>query len=362
MTTLEFEYQPRDADRSLVYHIAPSLEDFRRSLASFGSTHSTIVVVWDRDLPPEYADRVLMSFEQSRVVPVSILPIEKTLAKVETVWAAMNAERGDLAVSVGGGSISDVVGLAASTFQRGIPRIIVPTTVMALIDASIGGKTGIDYGGVKNSVGSIHYASLVVAFTPFLDSLPQEQFASGLAEMVKAGVLYNRHLFEYFESGVVGVGVQPSSVPPEVYLESARTKASVCSEPRHDKRSLLYGHAVGHALEALGHGLYSHGTSVAIGMHLEGSIAVELGLFDRQDWERQARVLAGLDLLAPLEACPFSTGEVVEQMYRYRRLVNGSQLLLALPRGIGEFGDSSWDCLIEIDSPTLEHLLRSHLK
>lgn len=239
----------------------------------------------------------------------------KDLRTLQSVWdwlLAGRVERSDFLVCLGGGVLTDLGGFAAATVLRGISFVHVPTTLLAMVDAAIGGKTGIDHPLGKNMIGAFAQPRAVIMDPNVLATLPDRELRAGWAEVVKHGLILDARLFDELERAAGSPGAMRSS---RLIGWSAAIKANVISgdERESGPRTLLnYGHTVGHAIEAVtGYGRYLHGEAVAIGMRAAGLIAVRLGVLAPDHFERQQRTLRacglpesapGLDVAAVLAA------------------------------------------------------------
>ena len=222
-------------------------------------------------------------------------------------WLAQRrAERGHFIVAVGGGVVGDVAGFVAATYARGIPFVQVPTSLAAMVDASIGGKTAVDLPAGKNLVGAFHQPRFVLADTQTLSTLPPRELASGWAEAVKHGLIMDEALVRTFEADADAIlGLKPVALT-DALRRSVAVKAQVVTQDERETlgiRALLnYGHTLGHALEAAtGYGALLHGEGVAIGMNAAGVIGNRLGVLSDQALARQTRLLEryGLPLRIP---------------------------------------------------------------
>jgi 3-dehydroquinate synthase len=223
----------------------------------------------------------------------------KKLAEIERTaeWLASHGyDRRGAIVGIGGGATTDHAGFAAAVYLRGIPFATVPTTLLAMVDASVGGKTGVDLGAGKNLVGAFHQPRAVVADLGFLDSLPVREQAAGLAEVVKCGFILDPEILTLLEQSV------PSLTPAlvrELVARAVRVKAEVVAEDETEsgRRAILnFGHTVGHALEAAsGYGLL-HGEAVALGMIAALELGASLGVNPRALAQRAVALLARLAL------------------------------------------------------------------
>lgn len=255
--------------------------------------------------------------------------------------AKRNVSRDTPIVALGGGSVGDVAGLAASLFKRGCPIIHLPTTLLAQADSAVGGKTAIDAFGIKNLIGTFHQPALVVADPAFLDTLDERQLRSGYAEVVKYGLIDDPSFFAWCEANARGVLAGHRDLRQQAIVTSIRAKARIVAadvEDRSGKRALLnLGHSFAHAVETeSGLGAILHGEAVSLGIALAYQFSAELGLSHAGDAER---------VLAHLIACGLPTrlievglnGRGTALMARMAgdKKNRGDRLTLILARGIG---------------------------
>ncbi len=231
---------------------------------------------------------------------VGIRPGEnsKTLDTVERVCerlAELHIERSGALVAFGGGVVGDLTGFVAATWLRGIDFIQVPTTLLAAVDASVGGKTGVNLRAGKNLVGAFHQPRAVIVDTDFLRTLPPREFAAGLAECVKHGCIRDPDMLEMIESDAAAILARDGDALTELVARNCAIKADVVSrdEREADLRAILnFGHTVGHAIESLlGYELL-HGECVGLGIRVENELAVARGWLSRADADRIAALLA----------------------------------------------------------------------
>ena len=221
--------------------------------------------------------------------------------------ARARADRQTTLITLGGGVVGDLGGFVASAYMRGIRLIHVPTTLLAMVDSSIGGKTGVNHAGAKNLVGAFYQPAAVIADVRHLRSLPDREFRSGLAEVIKAAVIGDPVLFEFLEEHLAAVLRREPGPLTDAVVRTAAFKARIVEADvleRDERQILNYGHTIGHAVEAAaGFRRLTHGESVAIGMVLEAQLAQRLGLVPPAAVERQNALLdrAGLPVrLGPL--------------------------------------------------------------
>ena len=266
--------------------------------------------------------------------------VHKNLQTVRHMYdwlVGQRAERGHLIVAVGGGVIGDMAGFVASTYLRGMPFAQVPTTLLSVVDASIGGKVGVDLPEGKNLVGAFYQPRLVLADVETLQTLPRRELASGWAEAIKAGLILDAELFHTFESHGEEIRALDREVAGNAIRSAVAIKARVVSQDERESggpRMLLnYGHTVGHALEAAtGYTTLLHGEAVSIGMMAAAYISNELGLLAEGEVARQRSALEGFGLPVSFESADSS--EVREAMRSDKKIAAGTVRWVLLD-GIG---------------------------
>ncbi|MFN9619032.1 MAG: 3-dehydroquinate synthase [Synechococcaceae cyanobacterium] len=268
-----------------------------------------------------------------------------TVALIHDAAFAHRLERGSLIVALGGGVVGDMAGFAAATWLRGIAVVQVPTTLLAMVDAAIGGKTGVNHPGGKNLIGAFHQPRLVLIDPATLATLPEREFRAGMAEVIKYGVIGDRALFEALEAAAQrdpqAALASITAVGPELLqrlLESsAAAKARVVAADEHEgglRAILNYGHTLGHAVETLsGYGTWLHGEAVGLGMLAAGEIAVLMGLWGPAEQERQRALIAAAGL--PLRWPDLDTDAVLTCLQGDKKVRDG-RVRFVLPTGIGQ--------------------------
>lgn len=233
----------------------------------------------------------------------------KSIQKLHDAALENRLERGSALIALGGGVIGDMTGFAAATWLRGIAVVQIPTSLLAMVDAAIGGKTGVNHPQGKNLIGAFHQPRLVLIDPEVLQTLPAREFRAGMAEVIKYGVIWDQALFTQLESAP-RLDQQRYLSPELIQLiltHSCQAKADVVSQDEKEAglRAILnYGHTIGHAVESLtGYRTVNHGEAVAIGMIAAGQIAVELGSWSQADMQRQDALIkkAGLPTQIPAE-------------------------------------------------------------
>ena len=267
-----------------------------------------------------------------------------TVALIHNAAFEQKLERGSLIVALGGGVVGDMAGFAAASWLRGIAVVQVPTTLLAMVDASIGGKTGVNHPGGKNLIGAFHQPKLVLIDPLTLATLPEREFRAGMAEVIKYGVIGDGTLFSDLEAAALadpagGLASRQALGPAllqQILERSAQAKAQVVAADEREgglRAILNYGHTLGHVVEALcGYGTYLHGEAVGIGMVAAGELALAMGLWSDQDQARQRAVIGAAGL--PM-AWPDLDPQAVLQCLQGDKKVRDGQVRFVLPTGIG---------------------------
>ena len=252
----------------------------------------------------------------------------KNLQSVSRIYEALiraGADRGSTIIAVGGGVIGDTAGFAAATFLRGITLVHVPTTLLAQVDSSVGGKVGVNLALGKNLIGAFHQPALVLIDPLLLATLPRREFRSGLYEVVKYGMIASRDLFERVARDTKAIFAREEGVLVPAIVESCRIKADVVNRDEREsglRRILNFGHTVGHALEAVTkYRRFRHGEAIAYGMLAAADLAVARGALADRERQALARLIAKLGPLPPIADLPI--GEILEAMRRDKKVVDG---------------------------------------
>lgn len=214
-----------------------------------------------------------------------------TIENICRIMARNNCDRETVIVSFGGGVVGDIAGFIASIYHRGIRYVHIPTTLLAQVDSSIGGKTGVNIPEGKNLVGSIYQPSAVIMDTDTLKILPKQEIGNGLAEVIKYGIIGNADLFRFLERNALR---RDTRFFQQIIIESCKFKLSVVQQDEREvslRHILNYGHTIGHAIEAASQYKIPHGQAIALGMMYEGYLAVVLDIFPYSDWVRQTNLL-----------------------------------------------------------------------
>lgn len=300
------------------------------------------LVVTNETVAPLYLDRVLASLGNLPADHV-ILPdgeAHKHLRALEPVWEALLSggfDRGCTLVALGGGVVGDMTGFAAASYQRGVDFVQLPTTLLAQVDSSVGGKTGVNHPLGKNMIGAFHQPVGVICDVTVLDTLPDAEVSAGLAEVIKYGFITDAAFFAWLEDNVEALRARDRAATVEAVYRSCAIKARVveADEREHGVRALLnLGHTFGHAIEAAsGYGAWLHGAAVAAGTAMALDLAVRLGEIDEGVRQRGLRLLerAGLPLAPP---ATMTVEDFRRFMMRDKKVADG-RLRLVIPGPIG---------------------------
>ena len=267
-----------------------------------------------------------------------------TVALIHDAAFGHRLERGSLIVALGGGVVGDMAGFAAATWLRGIAVVQVPTTLLAMVDAAIGGKTGVNHPGGKNLIGAFHQPKLVLIDPTVLNTLPEREFRAGMAEVIKYGVIGDPALFGDLEAaaqrdplrGLANRESVGEGLLERLLERSASAKAQVVAADEREgglRAILNYGHTLGHAVETLsGYGTYLHGEAVGLGMLAAGELSLAMGLWQPGDQQRQRAVIASAGL--PL-AWPALDPQAVLACLQGDKKVRQGRVRFVLPTAIG---------------------------
>lgn len=319
------------------------LEEVGTRVKSLMSPSAAYVIADER--AHSYASKTQISMEAVGI-PTHIykIPSGETSKNLETVrqvytWLAeRKAERGHLILAVGGGVVGDLVGFVAATYLRGIPFVQIPTTLLAMMDASIGGKVAVDMPQGKNLVGAFYQPKFVLSDVETLKTLPVRELTSGWAEAIKHGLILDDGLLDTFESHVSELKSLDPEIATETIRRSVAIKAGVVSQDEKETlgiRILLnYGHTIGHAIESItGYTEYLHGEAVSVGMMGAAKIGELLQIMDVDDVERQKEVLQAYGL--PISAPGLNSEAIISAMTSDKKTTGGS-INWVLLDGIGK--------------------------
>lgn len=305
-------------------------------------THA--VVIADENVAETHAVTAVESLHGSGI-RVDLVKVEsgetsKSITMADVLWNALakiNADRKTLIVAVGGGVIGDLAGFIAATYMRGLRFVQVPTTLLAQVDSSVGGKVGVNLPSAKNMVGAFWQPLGVVIDTAVLSTLPEREFRSGLAEVVKYGVILDEGFFAFLEAQAELIVARDAETLRQVVARSCRLKADVVEQDEREDTGLRavlnYGHTFAHALEAVTHyGTLLHGEAVSIGMMCAARLAQAKGRVPAEFVARQANLFSALGVTTQVP--PVDVEAVLAAMVRDKKVEHG-QLRFVLPTRLG---------------------------
>lgn len=330
------------ADRRYPIYIGSALlghsELFKRHI-----TGRQVLVVSNTTVAPLYLERCLAALSDYQCESV-ILPDgeqHKTLEVLNTIYTALlekRCDRGVTIVALGGGVVGDMAGFAAACYQRGVPFIQVPTTLLAQVDSSVGGKTAVNHPLGKNMIGAFYQPRCVIADTQTLDTLPDRELSAGIAEVIKYGLISDALFFVWLEQNMARLLARDPQALAYAIERSCRNKAGIVAadETEQGQRALLnLGHTFGHAIETgMGYGTWLHGEAVAVGMVMAAVMSQRLGWLQASVVERLQALLqrAHLPITGPVGLSP---EQFLEHMAVDKKVLSG-KLRLVLLQGLGE--------------------------
>ncbi len=301
------------------------------------------LIISDTNVGPLYSNEIIKALSENDIGIRTILidPGEssKTIEKAMDIYTtALNfrMDRDSLFIALGGGVVGDLAGFTASTYMRGVPYLQIPTSLLAQVDSSVGGKTAVNHPLGKNMIGSFYQPKGVLINTDTLKSLPVRQISTGLAEVIKYGVIADKNLFSYLEENIEKVFSFDDKVLNHIIYKSCTIKAKIVAQDEKDKgiRGILnFGHTIGHAIEAeTSFTEYTHGESVAIGMVAEAELAQLLGLIDKGFVDRLKNLLLKAKL--PIKLPNIETDRLIKHMQRDKKNKIG-KIVFVLPTKLG---------------------------
>ena len=336
-----------------------ALAEIGRVAAATGRAHR-YAIISDESVAPLYAGRVRTALGEGRTRLYTIPPGEEQ--KTRATWGALTDSmladgfgRDTAVIALGGGVVGDLAGFVAATYMRGVPFIQVPTTLLAMIDASVGGKTGVDTAAGKNLVGAFHQPVAVIADPDVLLTLPAEHLRAGLAEAIKHGVIADAAYFEDVVAAapeIVAGNRSAATALERVVVRSISIKAEVVKRDEREggiRKTLNFGHTLGHAIELRSDYHMLHGEAVAVGMLLESRVAERLGIAEpgTSDRLRQGIERSGLPVDRPANQSP----DDILSATRGDKKARGGVVEYALPVRIGAMAgeDRGWGTVVADD-------------
>ncbi len=330
------------ADRSYPIHIGSGLLS-RADLLLPHVPHKKTMVVTNTTVAPLYLETLRRMLQSHGVDVIStILPDGEKYKNIETLTLIYDAllsnrcERSTPLIALGGGVVGDMTGYAAATYLRGVPFIQIPTTLLAQVDSSVGGKTGINHPLGKNMIGAFYQPQVVLADIATLNTLPDQELRAGIAEVIKYGLIRDQSFFEWLEMNMERLLARDAEVLQYAIARSCQNKAEVVAadERESGERALLnLGHTFGHAIETgMGYGAWLHGEAVAAGTIMALDLSCRLGWIREQDVTRVRHLFdkAGLPVIAPALGA-----EKYQQLMGLDKKVMGGKIRFVLLKAIG---------------------------
>ncbi|CAG0982059.1 3-dehydroquinate synthase [Methylophilaceae bacterium] len=330
-------------DRSYPIHIGRNLLGNPQLILPY-LKRKQVAIVTNTTVAPLYLQKLAQPLRDSGVSVIEvILPDGEAYKNSETLNLIYDAllqnrcERNTTLVALGGGVIGDLTGYAAATYLRGVPFIQVPTTLLAQVDSSVGGKTGINHPLGKNMIGAFYQPQVVLADIATLETLPSRELAAGLAEVIKYGLIRDIDFFEWLESNMPLLNALNTDVMSYAIYRSCQNKAEVVAvdERESGERALLnLGHTFGHAIEnAMGYGVWLHGEAVAAGTMMAADLSRRMGWLTVGDVSRMAAIFKAANL--PVTPPDLGAEKYLDLMGLDKKVVDG-KIRLVLQQGIGK--------------------------
>jgi len=348
-------------DRSYPIYIGEDLLE-RSEIYKGHITSKQVLVVSNVTVAPLYLEKVLTGLADFQVETVILPDGEEyksinTLDDIFTTLLEKRFDRGCTLVALGGGVVGDMTGFAAACYQRGVDFVQIPTTLLAQVDSSVGGKTGVNHALGKNMIGAFHQPQCVIIDTTTLQTLEDRQLSAGIAEVIKYGLINDLEFFEWLEANMDHLVARDPQALSYAIERSCFDKAEVVAADERESgmRALLnLGHTFGHAIETgMGYGQWLHGEAVGAGMCMAASLSKKLGWMEQSDLERVNALIqrANLPVYPPED---ISVSQFLDLMAVDKKVKDG-QLRLVLMKGIGKSLVTS-----DFDSKALEELLNEY--
>ncbi|MBW2648003.1 MAG: 3-dehydroquinate synthase [Deltaproteobacteria bacterium] len=302
-----------------------------------------LVLITNPDVNHLYGSKLVSSLDKAGF-SVSVIEIRagedsKTLDTAGRLYHSLNdfhAERSTPILALGGGIIGDLAGFVAATYQRGMPLIQLPTTLVAQVDSSIGGKVAVNHGKLKNSIGTFYQPSLVLSDISTIMTLPPRELSNGLAEIIKSAIVKDSDFFSYLETNLGKIKALENEALMESIFRTTAIKAEVVMEDEMDRgiRNILnFGHTIGHGIETASHFQIAHGEAVAIGMMGAAIVSNRMGLLSSGDLERIQNLLGAAGLSTKM---PTNGHEAILQAMLHDKKIIDGKIKFVLPTKIGE--------------------------
>ena len=338
MTTITVEL----GDRAYPIIIEPNALQHEAALQQ-AIQGKTVLIVSNTTVAPLYAARMAQTVSDlGKTVYVHELPdgeAYKNLETLNTIFDTLlskQCDRKTTIIALGGGVVGDMAGFAAACYMRGVPFIQAPTTLLAQVDSSVGGKTGINHPLGKNMIGAFYQPQLVLADIDTLNTLPERELSAGLAEIIKHGAIYDAAYFEWLEQNMPALRARDPQALTHAIVRSCEIKAEVVAQDERESglRAILnFGHTFGHAIEAgMGYGNWLHGEAVGAGMVLAADLSLRLGQLNTVGFERIRDLIAAAGL--PVDPPKLGKNEMIQTM-RLDKKNSAGNIKFVLLDGLG---------------------------
>ena len=324
--------------------ITDNWRDLPSHLTTQGITSNTAVIITDTNVAPLYLQQVLTALTPHLALSHHTIPAGETsksfatLQDILTTCQQAALDRSSLLIALGGGVVSDLTGLAASLYMRGIKWIALPTTLLAQADSAIGGKTGIDMGGAKNLIGTFHQPAAIYANVAALKTLPQKEFISGLAEVIKYGIMFDGRFFEHIQNNRNAIAQQDFVALQGTIRRCCEIKSHIVTQDEHDngiRQTLNYGHTFGHAIETLLDFKLPHGHCVSLGMMCAAIFSRNMGGLPQADVDTIRYLLDFFGLPTALPPDSVTTPAAITSMMRRDKKARDGGITLIVSHKIG---------------------------
>ena len=330
------------ADKSYPIYIGSNLLS-SKSLLSDHIQGKQVMVVTNTTIAPLYLEKLKDALSDFNVESV-ILPDGEEFKTLETLNKVFDAllkakfDRSSTLVALGGGVVGDITGYAAASYQRGVNFIQVPTSLLSQVDSSVGGKTGVNHELGKNMIGAFYQPKAVIIDVDTLDTLSDQEYSAGMAEVIKYGLLGNADFFYMLETNIESIMARNKDLIIEIIFNSCKDKASIVAldEFERGKRALLnLGHTFGHGIEnAFGYGNYLHGEAVSIGMVMATKLSMDEGYLSNEDAIRVESILSKADLPISIKKS-IGSETLIEAMSLDKKSIDG-KIRLVLLKALGD--------------------------
>lgn len=353
---MELTINTKDHSYPIVFY--NSFDHLPDMLNKINLSSKKIIIITDSNVDMLYGEQVIktLSSRSQTVIKYAIAAGEdsKHLGTVEKIYSFClehQLDRQSVIVALGGGVVGDIAGFVASTYMRGIPFVQIPTTVLAQNDSSVGGKVGVDFHNHKNMIGAFYQPRLVYMNTTVLNSLPKREFASGMSEVIKHGLIQDKAFYSYIFENVLEIQSIDHNIISEMNFISCNIKGYVVGKDEKEqslRKILNYGHTIGHAIETLSNFEYLHGECVSLGMLAAAYISLKRNMLTKDDFNSIEKLLQLYDL--PIKLPILSAEDIYEQMFYDKKVLNDTVIFILLS-GIGS--------CIEVNDVTKEEIINS---